>query len=117
MPPRSANAITWKLGAFACAAATSLGSSAANADTRTGINTVPSDFRKKGNISVNVDSPFRCSQVFRGHRRVELQVDESHHHFIPTLLSPDHTLGRVWILRVVRRIIEMRGAFDFRSLR
>src|ERR1700675_4878370 len=117
MPPRSANAITWKPEVLPCAAATSFRSSVANANTRTRRKVLLSEFRKGRIILVNVDSPFGCGQLFRGHRRIKLQVEESHHHFIPALLSPYHALGWVRILRIVRRIVEMRRAFNLSALR
>src|SRR6266567_1567298 len=40
------------------------------------------------------------------------QVEEADHHLVPALLTPNHRLRRVWILGIVRRIVEMRGAFN-----
>src|ERR1700735_717277 len=66
---------------------------------------------------MDVHSPFLRFYFLCGHCGVKPQVEESHHHFIPTLLSPYHAFGWVWVFGIVRRIIEMGGAFDFSPLR
>src|SRR5215471_4848798 len=55
-------------------------------------------------------------QVLQRHLGVEGHIEEADHHFIPTLFAPRHFLARVRVIGIVRRIVEVRGAFDLGPL-
>src|SRR5436190_18018708 len=64
-------------------------------------------------LSVRSNFLFR-QQVFGRDPRIVNQVEEANHHLVPALLPPTHGLCGVWILRIVRRVVEMRCAFNSR---
>ena len=66
---------------------------------------------------VDVYGSRRRGQFLGGHCRVKLQIEKTDHHFIPALLPPYHRFGGIGIVRIVGRIVEMRGAFDLGALR
>src|SRR5271170_5964626 len=113
MPPCSARAITRKLGDLVCAARMPFIKHAARTSGRARAKKRLSEFRTGVNILMDVHGPFLRFYLLCGHRGVKPQIEESHHHLVPTLLPPYHTFGRVWIFGIVGRIIEMGGAFDF----
>ena len=47
---------------------------------------------------------------------IEAHVEHADHHLVEALLTPDHRLGRVRILRVILRIVEALGTLEFRAL-
>src|SRR5262252_1715607 len=51
-------------------------------------------------------------QVLGKNLQVINQIKKANHHFIPALLPPDDGFRRVWILRIVSRVVEMGGALN-----
>src|SRR5271170_744029 len=103
MPPCSAMAITRKAGGLLCAARTPWRGSDASVSSTMRTKMLFSEARRFLDISVRVNRPFRRGQLFCGHGRVKFQIEEADHHFVPALLSPNHGLCGIRVLRIVRR--------------
>src|SRR6266851_8932110 len=56
-------------------------------------------------------------QLSQIHARIDGDVKETDHHFVPTLIAPFDIFGRIGIVGVVRRVVIMGRAGDLRPLR
>src|SRR5277367_869079 len=84
--------------------------------SRTSSKRLTSEFWRGASMLVHVNGAWSGLQFFGGHGGVEFQVEKSYHHFVPTLLAPDHTFGGIGVFGIAGGIIEVGGAFDFCAL-
>src|SRR5208282_4028400 len=100
-----------------------------NAGTTMRVNIFPLKFRicplpdGRGSVS----ELFDCAGVFLGSLRTHdihgvlvernRHVEEAEHHFVPALLTELNLFGRIGIVRIVGRIVEVRGALHYGARR